>query len=399
MVASSSGIRITRVETINLELPESRAVMGENVDLLRARHNYFCEPVGVGTAIAGTGLTSSRRDYLWSMSDEGFEATRRLREVRWEEFLGQHPDGRRNTATIYRLHTDDGLVGLSEVPPADPDFFIGRSPFEFIGDDSVGGFQMALYDLMGKATGLPAARLIGPTLQPRVRVSYWSGCWSPEVMRAETKRAVAKGFKAHKIKRRPLHDIVEQLEAMAEVMPDEYSITIDSNASLWTPERAIAMARELESFPQVHALETPIPQDNTAGYQLLRAKLELQIIVDRPDSYWHVLANGMCDGLKIDMAGVENIRRTAAVAEEGGHVPFFMDSQGLGIADTFMVHIAATIRNATLPHGVLSYLYADHLFTGRMAVEDGHVELSDAPGLGIELDEEAVERYRTDRAR
>ena len=78
--------------------------------------------------------------------------------------------------------------------------------------------------------------------------------------------------------------------------------------------------------------------------------------------------------------------------------PFFMDSQGLGIADTFMVHIAASIRNATLPHGVLSYLYANHLFTGRMAVEDGHVELSDAPGLGIELDEETVERYRADRA-
>ena len=297
------------------------------------------------------------------------------------------------------MHTDEGLIGLSDSPPSDPERFLGRSPFEFIGDDSVGAFQMALYDLMGKATGQPAAKLIGPIVRGKVLVSYWSHCFPPEVLLSETKRAVELGFMDHKIKRRPHYNILDQLEVMSEVIPEGYRITIDSNATLRIPDRVIALARELERFPNVHALEEPIPQDNIDGYRRLRAQLPYPIIVDRPElggvGYFQAIVNEMCDGMKIGMYGVEHCRRLSALAEEGGHIPVYMEGGGL-LGSIFLVHVAATIRNATLAHPLSVYLDDNHLISNLMEIKDGYVDLPQGPGLGVELDEDAIEEYRVE---
>ncbi len=386
-------MKITKIEVIKLRLPVALSARGQ----LLSRHEARAE------FLAG-GIGDNQADRQWSMSDDGFRDTYRLRQKRYEAFLKGNSDhsenvlGDRDSGVVCKVHTDEGLIGLSDSPPKNPDFFVGRSPFEFIGDDSVGGFQMALYDLMGKATGQPAARLIGPVVRTRILVSYWSHCYPPEVMRSEAARAVEMGFIAHKIKRRPLYDVVEQVEAMSEVIPEDYRIEIDSNTTLRTPARAIALARSLERFPNVVALEEPIPQDDIAGYRHLRASQHLPIIVDRPDihwpGYWRAIVSGMCDGLKIGMYGVSYLRQNATLAEEGGHIPFFSDSGGLGIGCTFLVHILATITNATLPHSLAVYRNEKNVTSNLMKVRDGYVHLPEGPGLGVELDEDAIDNYR-----
>jgi len=91
----------------------------------------------------------------------------------------------------------------------------GRNPADFLGDDTLGaGLQMAIYDLVGKALGVPAHRLLN---LPRVRewcpISWWNVDMSPEDWAAEAQEAVSKGYTSHKLKGRPWWDIYAQIEA------------------------------------------------------------------------------------------------------------------------------------------------------------------------------------------
>ena len=381
-------MKITEIEAITLKLPGIRRGHSQRTyeHLMRAWELF---------GAVGEGHTYRQ----WTMSDTGYQDTLALHEAQYEAFLREDSIRDAGFTTVYRMHTDEGLIGLSDSPPSDPERFLGRSPFEFIGDDSAGAFQMALYDLMGKATGQPAAKLIGPIVRRKVLVSYWSHCFPPEVLLSETKRAVELGFMDHKIKRRPHYNILDQLEVMSEVIPEGYRITIDSNATLRIPDRVIALASELDRFPNVYALEEPIPQDNIAGYRRLRAKLPYPIIVDRPElggtGYFQAIVNEMCDGMKIGMYGVEHCRRLSALAEEGGHIPVYMEGGGL-LGSIFSVHVAATIRNATLAHPLSVYLDDNHLISNLMKIKDGYVDLPQGPGLGVELDEDAIEKYRVE---
>ena len=67
--------------------------------------------------------------------------------------------------SLYLVHTDDGLTGLGEGASLTDEqlaTYTGRSPFNYLADDSVGPLQMAFYDLMGQALELPLARVLGP---------------------------------------------------------------------------------------------------------------------------------------------------------------------------------------------------------------------------------------------
>ena len=99
--------------------------------------------------------------------------------------------------------------------------------------------------------------------------------------------------------------------------------------------------------------------------------------------------------MKIGMYGVEHCRRLSALAEEGGHIPVYMEGGGL-LGSIFSVHVAATIRNATLAHPLSVYLNDNHLISNLMKIKDGYVDLPQGPGLGVELDEDAIEEYRVE---
>ena len=92
-------------------------------------------------------------------------------------------------STIVKLYTDEGLVGvgdalldvedsLGSVPRAEATLkrLVGRSPWEFLLDDSLGGILMAVYDLVGQAAGLPVSRLFSANPKKRIIQTWWSQC-------------------------------------------------------------------------------------------------------------------------------------------------------------------------------------------------------------------------------
>ena len=98
----------------------------------------------------------------------------------------------------------------------------------------------------------------------------------------------------------------------------------------------------------------------------------------------------------INTAGnVAGLRKSAAVAE-AADLPIWVQIFAFGscVASTFAAHIVCTISNCTMPIDELPHIRVDDLSGGSMDLSNGAINLTDAPGLGIRLDMDAVERYR-----
>ena len=120
-------MKITEIEAITLKLPGIRRGHSQRTyeHLMRAWELF---------GAVGEGHTYRQ----WTMSDTGYQDTLALHEAQYEAFLREDSIRDAGFTTVYRVHTDEGLIGLSDSPPSDPERFLGRSPFEFIGDDSRG---------------------------------------------------------------------------------------------------------------------------------------------------------------------------------------------------------------------------------------------------------------------
>jgi L-alanine-DL-glutamate epimerase-like enolase superfamily enzyme len=313
----------------------------------------------------------------------------------YDEYLKQWQESQPPSVNtcIYKVHTDEGIIGIGEGDSISEDriqTLLRKNPFEFIMDDSVGPLQIAFYDIMGKALNLPMSRLFGPIQRENVPVAYWSHCFPPEILRQEAKIALENGFTAHKIKRRAHTDIVEQIGSVSEVAPADYHITVDSNATLGSIDRALEVAKQLEKFPQVKCLESPIAEDNVEGYLLLKKKLSYPLAMHTCSLA--TVSSGMCDYFVLG-GWAAGIMKRAALADAGDK-SFWLQMGFTGISAIFMIHLAAAIKNASLSHVSLYFLLEDDLLVEPLIVSNGHVKVPEKPGIGVELDEDAVERYR-----
>ena len=325
-------------------------------------------------------------------TDEEFEAERDRFYQEWRD--SSVPSVK---TTLYLVHTDEGLIGLGEGGPltdADLSRYSGHSPFEYIMDDGVGPLQIAFYDLMGQAVGLPISRLLGPSRET-APLAWWSHCFPPEVLAAEAELALERGYRVHKFKRRAHTDAVEQVAAIAAVAPDDYEVTVDANQTFGTIERALDIGGRLKEFPQVHCLESPIPQEDIEGYRRLKRELGLPLA-------HHMGTPDPVDALHSDAYDYFIIGTSIAGLLRNAHIagarnkPFWMQLGGDGtdISTLFMLHLAAAIPNATLGHVSMQHLQEALLLQEPLVVNDGQVAIPDRPGLGATLNMDVVEQYR-----
>ena len=119
---------------------------------------------------------------------------------------------------IIKVHADEGIYELGEGGRGERfdqvmDQWIGFDPMELKWPDLGGGFGSAVYDIVGKALGLPAHKLMGAQYWEEVPVGYWSCPMEPVEFAAEAEVGVKRGFKNHKLKARPWN-IVETVELM-----------------------------------------------------------------------------------------------------------------------------------------------------------------------------------------
>ena len=306
---------------------------------------------------------------------------------------------------ITRVETDAGIVGWGETIQnytwgrvQATERVKGKSPFEMMWDDSLGaGLQMALFDVAGKLAGVPLYQLLGTKCRDWAAISFWDHDMSPENYAIEAQTAVKLGYNCIKIKTRPWFDVRETIRRISEVTPDHFRIDADWNAFLNNASNAIPLLKELEhAFPKIKIWEDPIPRNDASGNHYLRTQ------IDRPIAHHYgtigaregLEMGGVCDGWILG-GGVSQIMREGSTAASV-NMPFFLQMVGAAPTTALSLHISAVLTQAQWPTITCHELYEHSLLKERMPVIDGHARVPEGPGLGIELDEEALEKYRVD---
>lgn len=304
---------------------------------------------------------------------------------------------------VCRVTTDTGVVGYGETLPnytwgrvsdAAVERVRGRTPFECLWDDSLGaGLQMTLFDVAGKAAGVPAYRLLGTKVRDWCPLSWWSIDMPPEDMAVEASQAVAQGYTAHKQKARPWYDVVEQVRRTAAVIPPTFALDLDFNGHLVNAAHAVSILTTLDGFPNVKIYESPIPQDDVAGSRRVRAATRCAIAMHfGVPPIVTALKEGVCDGFVVG-GGASAVLRQQALAQ-AANMPFWLQLVGTGLTTTFAQHLGAVCSHAQWPAVTCLNMYRHNLLTRQIEVQGGYVRVPEEPGLGITVDEDALRQYR-----
>ena len=305
---------------------------------------------------------------------------------------------------IIRLTTDAGIVGYGETLPhytwgRVSDEAVarvkGQNAADFLGDDSLGaGLQMAIYDVVGKALGVPAYRLFNqPKVREAVPIAWWNIDFPPEALAEEAKDALAKGYTALKTKARPWWDVYEQVDQMSNVTPPHFKIDMDWNQMLINASNAAPVLSELDKQERVALYESPIFQRDTEGQRLLRRKTQKAIALHFGDPPFPVaVRDEVCDGFVIG-GGVARVLREGTMAAQFDK-PFFLQIVGAGLTTALSIQLGAVLTHAQWPAVNCLNNYADDLIVHPIQVSEGYAHVPDAPGLGVEVDEAALTKYK-----
>ena len=316
--------------------------------------------------------------------------------------------GMTEVVTVYKFHTDTGLTGLGENigPPFDQgilDAYVGTNPFDHVMGTGRFNLDMACYDLMGKHLDLPAWKLMGQQVRQWVTMGWWMPCMSPEDTAAEIQVAAERGYRGLKCKARAFYDVVEQSRAIQEVAPPDFRVEFDFNGALINVEKALPILRELEKIPVVKGVEEPIFAYDIEGWRRLHQEIRIPFYLHgvgvvcegasrQPSGPWIGLRSGDFDGA---LCSHESIKSALASgwAFAAANTPILLQYVGTGITTAFACHLGAVMPTATLPGVTASHTYEDDLIREPHQMQRGFMKVPQGPGLGVELDEDVVERY------
>jgi muconate cycloisomerase len=278
----------------------------------------------------------------------------------------------------------DGAQRGDALPP------VGQGP-------AYDSFEMAVLDLVGRTRKLPVHALLGGAVRDRVRADYWMGHQTPDDGRRAVERALSQGFKGVKIKCRIEEPMVERLQAMRDVGGAEFKVTVDPNERFHTAQQTIELAEQLLPLGNVEVFEDPIPKSDLEGYIRIHEAIDLPVAmhVGSGEQILRAVKAGVVDCLNLN-GGPAAFMRNAAVGAGSGLRCWHGSGNDLGIIDTSYVHAAALAPSCTMASDFVgSWTREDDLITEPIQFVDGYVPLPMGPGLGCDLDLEALQKYST----
>ncbi|HEX2032982.1 MAG TPA: mandelate racemase/muconate lactonizing enzyme family protein [Chloroflexota bacterium] len=273
--------------------------------------------------------------------------------------------------------------------------------------DALAGVDTALWDLRARRVGVPVYVMLGGPCHPSGAVPAYCGVGGSneaEVVR-QAQGVLGAGFGALKLHcTAGARQAARLARALREAVGDGVELCLDVHNTLRVDE-ALALGRELEGLG-FRFLEAPTDPEDEAGLRTLAHGLALPIACGEGErTRWQFrdrLVAGAVDVVQPDVGytGISELRRIAQLAE-AFHVPCAPHlSAGLGVCIAAAVHTAAAMPNLyRLEHSPRSFARANSLLRRPLELRDGHYLLPQGAGLGVEPDEEALERYRLDAAR
>lgn len=285
-----------------------------------------------------------------------------------------------------------GFTGEDDIARAQ-----GSNAAAIMWDDSFGpGLQIALFDAVAKQAGVPVHALLGQKTHKITPVSWWAIEMNADDWLLECQDAVKNGYTSFKTKGRPWMDVYAQVETIARAMPETFKVNFDFNDTLLTAKQGIPVVRELAKYPQMDIFETPIPQEDAEGNaeirRATRVKVAMHYGTPEPEV---VVKTGCCDGFVVG-GGATRLMKQGHEAEETKR-PFWLQLVGSGITAAWSAQVGGVLKNATWPAVNCHQLYEHTLLKQPFVVKQGKTEVKDAPGLGYDLDRDALQKYTIER--
>ncbi|MHA6629473.1 mandelate racemase/muconate lactonizing enzyme family protein [Pseudonocardia sichuanensis] len=333
---------------------------------------------------------------------------------------------------LVRVHTDDGVHGVGDaaarpmvygesqesivtairdwLEPAltglDP-FAVeeahARTSWVVANNTARGAVDVALHDLRGRATGLPSWRLLGGTARA-IRVTRMLSMGEPAAT-AEEARAAAEedGITSFKVKvgvdRRA---DVARVAAVREAVGDDATIYVDANHG-WSAEEA---HRALEAMRDhdLDLVEEPNPAEDRIGRRRLAQLLTIPVMADESAPTLADAARELTGGaaraisIKTTRTGFTESARIVALARALGARALLGNQADSMIGSAASLAFGAAHPWVAREPGELDLytLFTDHLVAEPLRVRDGALQVSERPGIGVEIDEDKLARYRTD---
>ena len=312
--------------------------------------------------------------------------------------------------TILRLHTDSGITGIGETGRGEDfagvqrnaDFLKGKNALdmnlarlELPSPAGYAAYEMALYDAVGKAVGWPVYKLLGGLAQRKVLVGYWTGRRTPNGIRRVAERAVAGHFTSIKTKCKQGDPVVQCAEILAKVAPGIKYI-VDPNTRYKSYADFLPVAKALDRIGNALVFEDPFDKNDYEGYRNLRREVKTHIAMHLGDP------RAMIRAIKEDACsvfnsggnpGMSSFVSNCYLAAAAGRPVWHGSGNDCGIVDASYLHSCAASPNCTLPSDILSFLREDDLIVEPIPIQESYAIVSDRPGLGVDLDEDAVRRY------
>jgi len=273
---------------------------------------------------------------------------------------------------------------------------------------TISGIDIALWDLLGKATGQPIGRLLGGRYRDRVKPYASILMEEPARLADRLIKLKAQGFRAFKIGWGPFgrqSNIIDEdiVYAAREAIEDDTLLMVDAGGSdaFWKNgyKWALRTAQMLADY-DVTWFEEPLKPDAMSDYVLLRQNSPVPIaggeVLTRRQSFQPWLQSGALDIVQPDVTkvgGISESRRIAWMAQDNGvrYIPHGWNT-AVGLAAD--LQLASAFPDTDLVEYLTGSPYVDEIAAGDWKLdEDGMLSISDAPGLGLTLDMEAVSRY------
>ncbi|MGQ9555883.1 MAG: mandelate racemase/muconate lactonizing enzyme family protein [Anaerolineae bacterium] len=277
---------------------------------------------------------------------------------------------------------------------------------------AISGIDIALWDILGKATGQPVGRLLGGRYRERVHPYASLLMQQPEPLAEELARLKEKGWRAFKIGWGPFGRVSDALDeaivkAARQAVGDECKLMVDAGGSdaFWRQgyKWALRTAHMLAGY-DIAWFEEALRPDALEDYVHLRRNAPLPIaggeVLTRRQSFQPWLQAGAFDIVQPDVTkvgGISEERRVAWMAQENG-VRFIPHGWNTAIGLAADLQLASAFPDTDLVEYLAGSPYIDDITVGGWHLDaEGMLAIPDKPGLGLTLDSDAVARYTGER--
>jgi galactonate dehydratase len=274
---------------------------------------------------------------------------------------------------------------------------------------ALAGIDIALWDLAGKALGVPTYRLLGGKARDKVLVYRHVRCNTPEQMVENGQQLLAEGYKVLRISPTDTiadghfspHSAVPQgtryMEALRKGVGDDPEIIVEVHTRL-SPTRAIELCNAIEEYRPFY-VEDPIRSENPAAFATLRAHTNVALGTgEQLHDKWafrELIEGELIDYLRVDIChtgGITEGKKIAAMGEIH-YQELACHYTGSPVSTAAMLHLNLSIPNCAVQEFAPGGGWMAEVTPHDWQLEDGYLFASDSPGLGIDINVDAARHH------